>query len=198
MESSKQLCKVCLGSPTKWNSDHTSCEGLHSTRRRESAQLRRNSALCVHPDCPYHYMMCPNHVDQNKKHPNKKHPDSWLRTTKANYPNIVGLSSETIMLLPEPDVNKPLDCPLTQEGQLPAEKLVGALTQVSYHLPQPTSVGYQTFIIPEENVPRSIDSAQDLWVPRKPVGLPHYVSRKELKTRNKKPIWLAMSAVQNT
>jgi hypothetical protein len=102
-------------------------------------------------------MMCPNHVDQNKKHPNKKHPDSWLWLTKANNPNIVGLSSETIMLLPEPDVNKPLDCPLTQEGQLLAEQLVVALAQASHHLPQQTSAGYHTYIVPEENVPKSID-----------------------------------------
>ena len=61
------------------------------------------------------------------------------------------------MFLPEPDVNKPLDCPLTQERQLLAEQLVGALTQASHHLPQPTSLGYQTYIVPEENVPKSID-----------------------------------------
>ena len=61
------------------------------------------------------------------------------------------------MLLPEPDVNKPLDCPLTQEGQLLAEQLVGALAQASHHLPQHTSLGYHTYIVPEENVPKSID-----------------------------------------
>jgi hypothetical protein len=55
------------------------------------------------------------------------------------------------MLLPEPNVNKPIDRPLTQEGQLPAEELVGPLTRV------PVLVGYLPFILPEENVPLSIN-----------------------------------------
>ena len=66
--TSKQLCHICLGIPNAWNAAQTSCEGPHSTRRRDNDT--KVSVLCVQPDCPYHYMICPNHIEQNKKHTN--------------------------------------------------------------------------------------------------------------------------------
>ena len=102
-------------------------------------------------------MICPNHIEQNKAHPLLQYPNKLLARAKSDNPAVGGLSAETIMLLPEPNLNNPLACSLNQQARSVAARLAGAVAQAAQSSPQLASVGFTSYMIQEKNIPINLD-----------------------------------------
>ena len=74
-----QVCQVCLVIPSQWNTARTTCLATLKERRRD--EDRRPT--CAVAGCPYHYTVCPTHLQQNKEHPLIIYPNRWLKSTLA-------------------------------------------------------------------------------------------------------------------
>ena len=102
-------------------------------------------------------MVCSTHIEQNKSHPLLKYPNQWLSRAKSDNPTVNGLSKETIMLLPDPDLLTPLACPLDQQAQTVALRLAGAVAEAATSSPRLASAGFTSYMIQEKNIPINLD-----------------------------------------
>ena len=78
----KHVCKVCLAVPNNW--DHGMCKGRHVISIRREG---KHKALCMHPSCEFHFLICTRHAQENANHPHKKICEDWIASqhTKMNF-----------------------------------------------------------------------------------------------------------------